>query len=105
MRFWYLYYAGVVLAIAQKDKPAVERRTLIEINAQSQIDYEPLTNSQIMKDLDIAHKALVDHLPAIPNGSLVPYRKSTKYSVERYVETLVDHFHMHWEYLEKLAKK
>lgn len=101
MRFWYPCYADVVLAVARKERPKIERRTLTEINTQSQYDYEHLTDAQILADLDQAHKTLVDNLPLIPKEILIPYRKSTKYSVERYVDTLIDHLRMHWEYLKK----
>ncbi len=101
MCYWYPYYAGVVEAVANNEKPKIERRTLTEINAQSQLDNEHINNSQILHDLDEAQKTLILYLPKIPADKHVPYRKSTKYLPERYLDTVVDHLRMHWEYLDK----
>ena len=105
MRYWYPYYAEVVEAIANNKKPKAERRNLTEINAQSQIDYQHINNAQILHDLDRAQNILLKNLPRILMNALIPYRKSTKYSPERYADTLVHHLRMHREYLDKLRKK
>ncbi|MCC3650880.1 hypothetical protein LIX60_05190 [Streptomyces sp. S07_1.15] len=105
MRFWYPYYADVVTDVAELRKPRVEKRTLKVINSQSQIDYEPYANGQIVADLKAAQETILLNLPRVPPDQHIPYKKGSQYFPEQYAAVLVVHLRMHWEYLEKLARK
>lgn len=105
MNFWYPYYASTVEVVAEGKKPSVERRTLTKINAQSQIDYDDIASANLLAEIKRAHQTLIKYLPTIPLDTPIPYRQSTSYPPERYAAVVADHLRMHWEYLEKLAKK
>lgn len=105
MRFWYPYYADVVTDVAELRTPRVEKRTLKVINSQSQIDYEPYANGQIVADLKAAQETILLNLPRVPPDQHIPYKKGSQYFPEQYAAVLVVHLRMHWEYLEKLARK
>ncbi len=105
MRFWYPYYADVVTDVAELRKPRVEKRTLKVINSQSQIDYEPYANDQIVADLKAAQEAILLNLPRVPPDRYIPYKKGSRYLPDEYAAVLVAHLRMHWEYLENPARK
>lgn len=105
MHFWYPYYAAVVTSVAAGEKPQVEKRTLNQINTQSQIDYEHLSNEQLLANIQNAQATVVKLLPKIPVEELIPYKRGSNYTPEKYADVLITHLKMHYKYLDERAGK
>lgn len=99
MRFWYPYYANVVSALSEGKTPTIEKRTLKEVNAQSQLDYATMSDRRITHDLRQAHEIIVENILKLPTDIEIPYKSRTKFTKSRYIDVLIDHWKTHIKYL------